>query len=64
MRLKALELEIEWPKELPVLRLHSFLINNLLKYGEPLRWAITKVKSSNNPHCFRELTLEAVIIIS
>ena len=63
MRLKSLELLIEWPSDLPFCSLRPFLIDKIKRHGDPLRWAITSSAPSKKAECYRALTLEAVVII-
>ncbi len=56
MRLKMIQIELLWPKEVPSNELRKFVREKLFNYGEPLRWAITSVEQ-------RKLKLEAVVII-
>ena len=63
MNLEFIELDIEWPYELRVLDLKSYILSKLNQYGEPLRWAITSV----NAHAEEKiniLSVEAVLIIN
>ena len=64
MRLKILELEMDWPKDLSPLELRQWIRNKLNKYGEPLRLAITDVADAREEDVFRKLKVEAVVIIS
>ena len=64
VKLKTVELEFQWPNDLSFLILRKLLIAQLQKYGEPLRWAITDINPSSDTHCFRRVTVEAVLIIS
>ena len=63
MRLKLLELNLQCPKELSLENLRPWLLIQLSQYGEPLRWAITSIQSSKCDGLFRQLTVEAVLII-
>ena len=63
MNLKSLDFEIEWATDMPVMYLRSHLLHKLRLYGEPLRWAITSSKPSEDPKYFRKLTVEAVVIL-
>ena len=63
MRLKSLELQLEWPETLLIQDLRSYVVEELKKFGEPVRWAITSI-SSSEPGCTRKLNIEAVVIIT
>ena len=64
MELNVLELELNWPAEVPVFGLRRWILDELTKYGEPLRWAITRSEPSHEKKILRQLTIEAIIVIS
>ena len=63
MTLKVVQIQLNWPQEVSAVELKSWVLCHLQKYGEPLRWAITKVESVSAESASRELSLEAVIVI-
>ncbi len=63
MRLEQLELDLIWPPEITLLELRTWIKAQLLEYGEPLRWAITSIRSATVGSCYRELKVEAVLIL-
>ena len=64
MRLELLEIELIWPPEVSILDLRQWIKSKLSESGEPLRWAITKVKSISGSESFSELSIEAIVIIA
>ena len=62
MILEFIELELEWPYELSVLDLRPYILSKLIKYGEPLRWAITSL-STYSEKSIQKIYIEAVLII-
>ena len=64
MRLKSLQLEFEWPKEIELKSLCSFIVDKLEEYGSPLRWAITNITYNDESNASRYISIEAVVIIS
>ena len=57
-----MELELDWPPEISILQLKNYILSNLVKHGDPLRWAITSV--TNNPEKnSQRIFIEAVLII-
>lgn len=60
MRLKFLDLKLEWPESVPLKALRSYVIEKLSSYGDPLRWGITNISSTDS---LRQLNIEAVVII-
>ena len=64
MRLKFFHLSFQWPEHLPLQDLRKYLIEEISKYGKPLRWAITSVEGGAEPFSNRKVNIEAVIKIS
>lgn len=64
MRLKSLELKLDWPETLVIQDLRSYVVEELRNFGDPIRWAITSISASSEPGCTRQLNIEAVVIIT
>ena len=64
MNLKVLELELTCPLEVSLEELRTWIVSQLSEYGDPLRWAITSVELSGADDLARQLSVEAVVIIS
>ena len=62
MKLKFIELELDWPSELSVFDLKSYILSKLIEYGEPLRWAITSVTNYSEKK-IQIISVEVVLII-
>ena len=62
MNLEFRELEIDWPYDLSVFELKNHILSKLIEYGEPLRWAITSVKSHAEKK-IQIISVEVVLII-
>ena len=63
MKLKVLQLDFQWPEDVPLGELRLWLVNELTAYGNPLRWSITSIDTSDTDHLVRQLKVEAVVII-
>ncbi len=63
VRLKTIELNIDWPDEITLFSLRNYLIGQIEQYGQPLRWAITEIQPLNMKTHSRRLKLEAVVVI-
>ncbi len=63
MKLEFIELDIEWPSELTVFDLRNYILSKLIKYGEPLRWAITSV-TNNSVNKKQIMSVEVVFIVN
>ena len=62
MNLKFIELELDWPSELRVLELRTYILSQLMNYGKPLRWAITSL-TPHSEKSIQKISIEAVLII-
>ena len=60
MRVKSIDLQLEWPALVGVDDLRLFVLEKLSDYGDPLRWSISHVSISDG---VRQLNIEAVVII-
>ncbi len=58
------EFDILWPDNLSVLDLRFLVLQHINQFGEPLRWAITDVKSSKNNSSIVYLRVESMLIVS
>ena len=63
MNLEYIELDLEWSSELSIYDLKNFILSKLLQYGDPLRWAITSVKSKSDAK-IQIISVEAVMIMN
>ena len=63
MKIEYIELNIEWNSEVSIYELKNFILSKLMKYGDPLRWAITSVKSKSDAK-IQIISVEAVIIMN
>ena len=63
MNLEFIELELDWPSELSVYELKNYILYNLIKYGEPLRWAIVSLTPPSSK-TIQKILIEAVLIIN
>ena len=63
MNLEFIELDLDWSYELRVFDLKNYILSQLMKYGEPLRWAITSV-TTHSEKKIQIVSVEAVLIIN
>ncbi len=63
MDLEFIELELDWPSDISVFQLKNYVLSELLKYGEPLRWAITSLTNYSGEK-IQKISIEAVLIIN
>ena len=63
MNIEFIELQLDWPAELSVYDLRTYILSKLVEYGEPLRWAITSVNNHSEKK-IQIISLEVVLIIN
>ena len=63
MNIEYIELNLEWASELSIYDLKNFILSKLWQYGDPLRWAITSVKSKSDAK-IQIISIEAVMIMN
>ena len=63
MNLEFIELELDWPSDLSLFDLRNYILFEIRKHGEPLRWAITAL-TPNSMESMQKISIEAVLIIN
>ena len=63
MKIEFIEFELDWPSEVSVYELKNHVLSMLIKYGEPLRWAITSL-TNNSGKTIQKISIEAVLIMN
>ena len=63
MRVEMIQTSLKWPKEISVRNLRPWIVSQIAKQGEPLRWAIMSVCDSADSLTTKELKIEAVVIL-
>ena len=63
MNLEYIELNIEWTDDLSIYDLRKSILSKLLQYGDPLRWAITSIKSKSDTK-IQIISVESVMIMN
>ena len=63
MDLEFIELELDWPSDISVFELKNHVLSKLIKYGDPLRWAITSLTNYSSK-TNQKISIEAVLIIN
>jgi len=63
VNLEFIELDLDWPAEVSVFDLKNYILSKLMKYGEPLRWAITSVTNHSEKR-IQIISVEVVLIIN
>ena len=64
MKLSTVNFYLDWPKSIEVYNLRKFIIKNLLKKGEFIRWSIIDIQNSADDFNNKKLRINAVLITS
>ena len=62
MRLTNIEFELKWSDNIDLKDLRQFILDNIAKRGEVLRWSINNINILDNTINEKVLTINAVII--
>ena len=62
VRDKFVEIKLKFPSDLTIVDLRSWVVNQLNKKGEPLRWAITSIQTPINNGLDSDIKIEAILI--
>ena len=61
MKLSSLDLYIDWPVSVKLKNLRKFIIANLEKKGDVIRWSIVDIQNSIDSYGIKKLKINAVL---
>ena len=61
MNLKKVDFYIDWPGSKNIIHLRRFIIENLMKKGEVIRWSIVDIKDSVESSNIKKIRIKAVL---
>ena len=61
MNLSSVDLDLDWPVSIKLKNLRSFIIANLEKKGDVIRWSIVDIQNSIDTFGTKKLKIKAVI---
>ena len=61
MKLSAVDLYLDWPVSIKLKNLREFIITNLEKKGELIRWSIVDIQNSIDSFGTKKLKIKAVL---
>ena len=61
MNLKKVDFYIDWPGSKNIIFLRRFIIENLMKKGEVIRWSIVDIKDSVESSNLKKIRIKAVL---
>ena len=63
MRLIKCDFYLDWPNSIEVKNLRKFIIKNLVKKGEVVRWSITEIEDLEDSIKAKKLRINAILAI-
>ena len=61
MKLRKVDFYLDWPISIEITDLRSFIIGNLIKKGEVIRWSIIDIKNSKDSSNKKKIRINAVL---
>ena len=61
MKLSSVDFCLDWPVSIKLKNLREFIIANLEKKGDVIRWSIVDIQNSNNSYGTKKLKINAVL---
>ena len=61
MKLIKVDFCLDWPGSIEVINLRKYVIRNLIKKGEVIRWSIIDIQNSKESHDIKKLRINAVL---
>ena len=61
MKLSAVDFNLDWPVSIKLKNLREFIITNLEKKGDLIRWSIVDIQDSIDSFGTKKLKIKAVI---
>ena len=60
MKLRKVDFYLDWPRSKKITNLRRFIIENLMKKGEVIRWSIVDIKDSVESLNIKKIRIKAV----
>ena len=61
MKLSSVDYYLDWPVSIKLKNLREFIITNLEKKGDLIRWSIVDIQNSNDSFGTKKLKIKAVL---
>ena len=62
MKLRKVDFYLDWSGSKEIINLRRFIIGNLIKKGEVIRWSIIDIKDSADSSSIKKIRIKAVLI--
>jgi len=61
MKLREIDLYLDWPSSIKIISLRKFITENLLKKGRVIRWFIVNIRESADSPNIKKIRINAVL---
>ena len=62
MKLSAVDFNLDWPVSIKLKNLRGFIVANLEKKGDVVRWSIVDIQNSMESNNIKRLRIKAVLL--
>ena len=62
MKLSSVDFDLNWPVSIKLKNLREFIIANLEKKGDVIRWSIVDIQNSIDSYGTKKLKIKAVLV--
>ena len=62
MKLRKVDFYLDWPRSKKITNLRRFIIENLMRKGEVIRWSIVNIKDSVESPNIKKIRIKAVLV--
>ena len=62
MKLRKVDFYLEWPVSIKIFNLRRFIMENLMKKGEVIRWSIVDIKDLVDSSNKKKIRINAVLV--
>ena len=62
MKLSSVDINLDWPVSIELKNLRQFIIANLEKKGDVIRWSIVDIQNSIDSFGTKKLKIKAVLV--
>ena len=63
MKLRKIDFYLDWPNSIDVINLRQYIVDNLAKKGDLIRWSIIDIKDSEDSFDKKKLRIHAILAI-
>ena len=61
MKLSSVDINMDWPVSIKLKKLRRYIIANLDRKGDVIRWSIVDIQNSDSSHGSKKIKIKAVL---